>query len=254
MKKIYIDSKRHERLYIEEEQVELYGKNKKESMIIGNEYAYRQMEDGKVGTFRSATVFISAKKAYIHDLSIINENMNAKECGQAIALYNDCEEALIENCDILSGQDTLFISPLPLKERIPGGFKGPRENSPRIPTKQIYRNCVIQGNVDFIFGSGEAVFENCTIVSIKGSNECGYVAAPSTNENERGFRFLNCTFVSSECEENSVYLARPWREHGEAIFENCQFGKHIKKEFFSGWNQEYSKEKFARFQVIEKGN
>lgn len=252
MKKIYIDSKRYERLYIEEDQIELYGINKDESAIIGNEYAYRETEDGKVGTFRTATVFISAKKAYIHDLSIINESSNSKECGQAIALYNDCEEALVENCNIISGQDTLFISPLPDKERIPGGFKGPRENYPRIPTKQIYRNCVIAGDVDFIFGSGEATFENCTIISRKRGGEVGYVAAPSTSEGKRGFYFKNCTFTSTECDEESVYLARPWREYGEAIFEDCIFGKHIKKEFFSGWNRKYQEEQHARFQVIER--
>ncbi len=254
MKKIEISTIEHKRYFIEEEEVELYGINPEVSQIIGSAHGHQIVEDGKLGTFRTATVFVSGKKAYIHDLSIINDSSDSLIDGQSIALYADSEEMLVENCHIISRQDTLFISPLPEKERIEGGFKGPREHSERIPTRQTYRHCLIVGDVDFIFGGGEAVFEDCDIVSLGSDREVGYVAAPSTPEGEKGFTFTGCRFISQGCADESVYLARPWREYGQAVFKDCQFGSHIKKEYFSGWNRDYKLEENARFQVIQKGN
>jgi len=253
MRRIHIEKTINERMFLEEDMIEIYGDGPEKSAIIGNEYAYRDLGNEKVGTFNTATIFVSANYGYIHDMSIINDSGDSITHGQAIALYNDCKEALVENCHIISRQDTLFISPLPFKERIAGGFKGPRENAERIMTKQIYRHCIIKGDVDFIFGSGQAIFENCDIYSLKSGNRIGYVAAPSSYENYPGFQFRNCRFLSEGCDDDSVSLARPWREHGDAIFANCYSGPHIKKEFFSGWNQEYEKEQYARFRVIQKG-
>ena len=39
---------------------------------------------------------------------------------------------------------SLFTAPLPLKEREEHGFRGPRENTPRLDTVQYYKNCKIR--------------------------------------------------------------------------------------------------------------
>ena len=95
-------------------------------------------------------------------------------------------------------------SPLPLKEAQPGGFKGPGEFKPRTIGRHYYENCFIQGDVDFIFGSGIAWFEHCTIYSKLPGDRIppespedeviyGYVTAASTPmEEPYGYVFHEC--------------------------------------------------------------
>ena len=64
---------------------------------------------------------------------------------------------------MLGHQDTLFTGPLPMKEKQPGGFVGPTEFAPRIPGRQLYEDCFISGEVDFIFGSAICYFKNCQV-------------------------------------------------------------------------------------------
>ena len=45
-------------------------------------------------------------------------------------------------------QDTLFTGPLPMKEKEPGGFRGPTEFAKRIPGHQLYEDCYIEGEID----------------------------------------------------------------------------------------------------------
>lgn len=70
---------------------------------------------------------------------------------------------LMENVNLYGNQDTLFTAPLPLQEREQNGFRGPRENAPRLDTVQYYKNCTIRGNIDFIFGGANAVFDTCRL-------------------------------------------------------------------------------------------
>ena len=52
-----------------------------------------------------------------------------------------------------------------------------------------FEQCEIEGNVDFIFGGGNATFNNCKIYSLK-ANGKAWVCAPDHNkENNHGFIF-----------------------------------------------------------------
>lgn len=54
--------------------------------------------------------------------------------------------------------------------------------------RQYFRNCYIEGNVDWIFGSAQAVFDDCDIVA----NGDGYVTAASTESTRStGYVFIN---------------------------------------------------------------
>jgi pectinesterase len=81
-------------------------------------------------------------------------------------LYSDFEKVTCKNVHFKGHQDTLFLSPLPDQEREADGFKGPRQNTPRIMTTQYFENCIIEGDIDFIFGGADAVFKDCTILSL----------------------------------------------------------------------------------------
>lgn len=114
--------------------------------------------------------------------------------------------------------------------------------------RQAYRSCLIAGSVDFIFGCGTAEFENCDIRSVYDEGRTGFVAAPAHEQRrQQGFCFRNCRFTAEDAvEPGSVYLARPWRDHGIAAFENCTYGPHIAPLGFDKWN-DTDRDKTARF-------
>ncbi|MBP5244237.1 MAG: hypothetical protein J6Z28_05915, partial [Succinivibrio sp.] len=130
---------------------------------------------------------------------------------------------------------------------------GPRAFTPRIKTKQYYKNCEIHGDVDFIFGGADAVFDDCFIQcnnrykdetiggAVKDGSTAerhinGYITAASGLKDDLGFVFRNCIIKGEEgCREGSVFLGRPWREEARTVFINCSMDKTIAPERFSGW-------------------
>lgn len=214
------------------------GEDKDKTIIRSSYYALMPHPDGKLGTFRSYTMLINTDNVTISNLTVSNDAGFGHEVMQAIAVYAEGDNIVFDNCRILGHQDTLFTGPLPHKEIEKGGFRGPTEFSPRIQGKQFYRHCYIEGEVDFIFGSARALFEDCELFSIDTGKEInGYVTASSSYENEPvGYVFLNCRFTGN-CPDETVYLGRPWRNFAKTVLINCELGSHIRKECFHDWNK-----------------
>ena len=159
-------------------------------------YAKEDMPDGtKRGTFRSYSVLVDGDNVHFKNCVFENNAGPGKEVGQAIALYLDGDGITLENCTLRGHQDTLFLAPLPEREMIPGGFTGPKQFTERTRRTFYFKNCVIEGGVDFIFGGATAYFENCEFVNV----EEGFVFAPSTPEDvEIGFVARNCRFTATD--------------------------------------------------------
>lgn len=210
-------------------------------VFISMDYFARQIlkgTDEEIGTFRTYTFLIMADNVKVKDITIENAAGDSKTHDQAIAVYADGDNLSFENVRMLGHQDTLFTAPLPPKEVLPGGFKGPGEFTERRLGKHSYVNCYICGDIDFIFGGAMAIFENCTIESlIQKDDEEGYCTAASTPEGaEYGYIFKNCKFIADDkMPEGRAYLGRPWREFAQTEFIDCEFGKHINKEYFKEW-------------------
>lgn len=236
--------------------IEGMGACPEETILSFDDYAFAPMEEGgRRGTFRSYSFLLDAGHVTLRNLTIENASGDELRAGQAIALYADGDVLTFVHCRFLGRQDTLFTGPLPPKELQPGGFIGPKQFAPRINGRHLYRDCYLCGNVDFIFGSATAYFENCTIeslgrgqdsaiggnvtaVSTQGEQIHGYVTAPSTPEGQaHGYVFHNCRFLSRECPAESVYLGRPWRDYGKAVFLDCILGAHIHTEGFHDWGK-----------------
>ena len=224
------------------------GDSPSDTVIYFDDYAFADMPDGsKRGTFRSFTLLVDAYNVTLRNLTIENSSGDPITHGQAIALYADGDNLICENCRLLGHQDTLFTGPLPLKELQPHGFVGPKEYAPRLATHQLYSNCYICGDVDFIFGSATVYFDCCTIESLyrekTAAEPQGYVTAASTYEGqEYGYVFNNCRIISAGCRPGSVYLGRPWRDYARTVFINCDLGSHISPLGFHDWNKPAARE------------
>ena len=204
--------------------------------IVWDDGAFVILPDGmKRGTFRTATLLVDAPHVTIQNLTVENDAQPRSEVGQAVALYVDADDFRCEDCRLIGHQDTLFTAPLPPKEIEPNGFIGPKQHAPRIPQRHQYRRCLIEGNVDFIFGGAAAWFEDCEIRSV---DEPGYVTAASTPEGQKyGYVFHRCRFTHNGLEDGCTYLGRPWRNFAKTVLLNCELGSHIHPAGFHDWGK-----------------
>ena len=175
----------HEKLFIDKQNITLAGSGRRRTIIEYDDGANDIMPDGtRRGTFRSQTVFLGGVKCRVTNMTIRNTAGEGDVAGQALAVYADADEVYMENVELSSHQDTLFMAPLPDEERHPNGFFGPRMLAPRKLTKQHYKNCIIRGDVDFIFGGADALFEDCEIIVCdRGKDVNGFVTAPGDMTN-----------------------------------------------------------------------
>jgi len=228
-----------ERLNLKRNNVSLIGDEKGETIITASEYAYRIHEDGeKVGTFRTATFMADCDNFYAKNIVFENAAGQGSLVGQAIALYADGQNQVYENCKMLGYQDTIFTAPLPLKEKQKNGFLGEKQFAPRRPGSMIFRDCRIEGNVDYIFGGAYAEFIDCVIFTRKREDEgiC-YVTAASTPEGqEKGYVFKNCHFLT-DSPKGTVYLGRPWRDYAKTVILQSELDEGIAEEGWQDWGK-----------------
>lgn len=180
-----------------------------------------------MGTFRTYTLLVQGHGFIAKNLTIENNANHVKKHGQAVALHVEGDKAIFVNCNILGDQDTIFAG---------------SETS-----RQLYKDCYIEGTTDFIFGPSTAYFQACTIHCKKDS----YITAPSTPKyKEFGFIFNQCN-ITADSTVTKVYLGRPWRPYGNSVFVDCELGGFIRAEGWHNWRNPEN-EKTARF--VELGS
>lgn len=229
--------------------IELIGSSADDTVIVWDDYAKKPDENGvEYNTFRTYTAAVLAPGVTFRGLTVKNDALSSETKGQEVALTVCADRFCAERCRFISTQDTVFCGPLPddLIERYDGFLKDELRRSGKM--RQIFRECLISGNVDFIFGCGDALFENCEIRSVYDVRGHGYTCAPAHAESDDiGFVFSECHFsCEDEIADGSVFLARPWRDHGKCSFIDCVYGRHILPEGFDKWN-DTCRDKTARF-------
>ena len=205
--------------------IEICGEDAEQTVITWDDHAnIRTQERPKgMGTFRTYTLKIEGSDITLKNITIEN---NSARLGQAVALHTEGDRLVFVNCRFLGHQDTVYT-----------GVGGSR---------QLFRNCYIEGTTDFIFGPGTAWFEDCEIRSKANS----YITAASTPKDQPyGYVFNRCRLTADEGIDK-VYLGRPWRDYGYTLFMNCDLGSHIRPEGWHHWQK--NREQTARY--LECGN
>jgi pectinesterase len=169
------------------------------------------------GTFFSPTVEVNGAAFEAESISFENTFGTGS---QAVAISVHSDRASFRNCRFLGWQDTLYAA-----------FG-----------RQYYRDCRIEGHVDFIFGNAAAVFDHCEIYS-RGS---GYITAHSRTRPDEptGFVFRDCSLTGPP--DARVFLGRPWRSCARVVYLNCRMDRHIRPEGWNNWDRS-SNEKSAWF-------
>ncbi|KMT63767.1 pectinesterase family protein [Catenovulum maritimum] len=235
----------YQQVTINKDNLILLGAGQDKTIIRYDLYAGKiNPETGKkYSTFSTATLTITGQNTYIENLTIengfdfpANERLGKADPNyirgtQAVALKiaSSSNKSVLTKVKLKGYQDTLFVD---------GG-------------QSYFYDTQIMGNVDFIFGQGNALFENSKIISLKRhkkTSTSGYITAPSTQiSQEYGLTFIDCEFIREEgLADHSVYLGRPWHPTttfsdgryadpnaiGKAIYINSRMDSHIHQD---GW-------------------
>ncbi|KAF5752481.1 hypothetical protein HS088_TW01G00392 [Tripterygium wilfordii] len=116
-------------------------------------------------------------------------------------------------------------------------FSGLQDTLWDVQGRHYFKKCTIQGAVDFIFGNGQSIYENCEIEVLGSELEPGlqgYITAQGrSNPNDpNGFVFKECIITGS----GSAYLGRPWRDYARVLFYNSNLTNIIHPQGWDAWN------------------
>ncbi|MCD8203406.1 MAG: pectinesterase family protein [Prevotella sp.] len=158
--------------------------------------------DNAVSVSEGASVVCQATNFYAENISFENEYGVTQEAGpQALALYTNNDRACLYNCKLRSYQDTYLSSTNGITDR------------------HYFKNCFIEGAVDFIYGGGDVYFDECTLNIMRESG--GYIVAPSHKEGTKwGYVFDHNTITAPTTPPSltSVWLGRPWHYACKTVF------------------------------------
>lgn len=207
--------------------VTLIGDDAAKCIITWDDYAGRPGDDGnKLGTSGCQTFLIEANDFTASNVTIANTYVNSQANiaadggdSQGVAVQVRADRAAFYGCRITGYQDTFY-------------GRG---------TGRVYlRDCYVEGNVDFIFGSSTILLDRCTLRMNRNNS---VVTAPSTPADHRyGIVCTDCTISFPSSSEKDFdgaaftyfHLGRPWKDAPRAVFLRCEEPAALKAE---GWTK-----------------
>ncbi|KAJ4970454.1 hypothetical protein NE237_003553 [Protea cynaroides] len=161
-----------------------------------------------VGTYLTGSVEVYSNNFIAKNISFMN---GAGPGTQAVAIRISGDKAAFWGCGFLGNQDTLLDD----------------------EGRHYFKDCFIQGTVDFIFGGATSLYENCELNSIANATAGCCDAAITANGREKndttGFAFVNCNITGT----GRINLGRAWRPFARVVFSFTTISNIIVPE---GWN------------------
>ncbi|EOA22433.1 hypothetical protein CARUB_v10003078mg [Capsella rubella] len=151
----------------------------------------------------------------------------------AVALNVYGDKSAFYDCDFLGLQDTLWDN----------------------QGKHHFKNCYIEGAVDFIFGQGQSIYEDCKINATAGALASkvalGYITAQGRQNpsDPSGFVFLRGSVSGS----TSVYLGRAYGPFSRVIFIQTELSSVVHPLGWDSWHCDAHKWSLTYAEVECKG-
>lgn len=187
-----IDTKKG-KIFINKNNITLSGSDKNKTVICGQSLEKCGIE--------KPLMFITGNYVTLENLTL-SATLLPSINGQLPAIITEGKDVVVNNCNIIGGQDTIWI----------------RNNS------SLWLNSTIEGTVDFVCGGNLdklAYFYRCDI-QIKNRSVSNVICAPT------GFiTFKNCRINKNDAYEydmnDNYYLARPWGNGSVVFYINTHF-------------------------------
>ncbi|XP_041006327.1 probable pectinesterase 53 isoform X1 [Juglans microcarpa x Juglans regia] len=148
-----------------------------------------------MGTYASATFAVNSPYFFAKNITFKNTTPVPAPGAigkQAVALRISADTASFVGCRFLGAQDTLYDH----------------------VGRHYYKDCYIEGSVDFIFGNGLSLFEGCHVHAIAQNMGALTAQGRSSLLDDTGFSFVNCKVTGS----GALFLGRAWGPFSRVVF------------------------------------
>jgi len=161
-------------------------------------------------TAKSASVIILSDYFIAEDIAFKNTApapVGGAVGKQAVAFRIDGDKAQFYRVAFYGAQDTLYDK------------KG----------RHYFKDCFIQGSIDFVFGDGQSYYETCHLNSIANPGSGSLTAQKRMKKSElTGFSFVSCNVTGN----GPIYLGRAWGPFSRVVFLLTQINAPI---YPAGW-------------------
>ena len=154
------------------------------------------------------------------------ENTAGPQQHQAVAFRSDSDLSVLFRCAIRGYQATLYAHSL----------------------RQFYRECQLTGTVDFIFGDGTVVFQNCrTLARLGLPDQKNTITAQGRQDLSQSTGFsIQFSNISAEPDlltslnSTYTYLGRPWKLYSRTVIMQSYMSNAIRQEGWLEWNGNFA--------------
>jgi pectin methylesterase-like acyl-CoA thioesterase len=202
--------------------IQLIGESAANTIISWDSYSGKVENGVIIGTSTSATLTVNSNDFFMMNIMVENSSGYVGDGPQALALYIVGDRAGFKNCRFISGQDTVWHN---------GDGK-----------RHYFKDCYIDGNTDFVFGSSIALFENCTIFPrdrIDGSAG-GYITAANTPAGQTYGEVFRDSRITKNRGVTNYTMGRPWQndqgKESKTVFLNTTMASSIVPAGWSVWD------------------
>jgi pectinesterase len=192
----------------------LIGEDADSTAVVWDDDANIIVDGEPIGTFKSESVRVDADDFKAMNLTFANDARpdGDPDKGQnvAVACYGD--RGVFLHCRFIAWQDTYYSGS---------------------DDRQYFKDCFIEGAVDYIFGHTTVIFDSCQIHTVRSK---GYITAASTLEDYKyGYVFFNCR-ITAPPEITSVYLGRPWKPYARTVLFECVEYENVSPQGWHVWD------------------
>jgi pectinesterase len=230
-----------EKLRIEKPDVRLIGLGKKPEDVV---LVWGDSSAMAGGTGKSASITVVADGFVAHNLTIQNDySKKSSVPSQAVALYVTGDRAVFDTVRFLGAQDTLYAA----SNCRPNGSPTCHDS------RQYFRNCYVEGHVDFIFGDARAFFDRCHIHTLANAGGAMITAhSRSVAAQKSGYVFDHAT-ITAEPGTYPIWLGRAWRDYATVIFLDTDIRAPLQPQGWREWTPGKS-ETFKTATYAERGS
>ncbi|MQM18220.1 hypothetical protein Taro_051208 [Colocasia esculenta] len=188
-------------------------------------------------TLQSATLAVIGNGFVARDMTI--ENSAGPGAAQAVALRSKSDQSVFYRCAIVGYQDTLFAQ----------------------AGRQFFRECDVYGTIDFIFGRGSVVLQNCNLYAQQPlhGQEIIFTAQGKQDKGDAGGIVIhNCALTAASDllpveAAFRVYLGRPWKMYSTTVIMQSYLGNIIDPAGWLAWNGSFGLDTLLYMEYQNRG-